>query len=162
LENQSVEFNEIWKKILINDSINVEKIKIFLDTYGWLGESIIGEKGNKTLFLVIQHADIDTQVHYLPLMRNAVKNGNASPKHLAYLEDRILIRQGEKQIYGTQYAIDFETNEYTVYPILDPENVDKRRAEIGLIPISEYLENCNIEWNLEKHIEENKNSGDKK
>ncbi|QNK64568.1 hypothetical protein H7F33_08845 [Pedobacter sp. PAMC26386] len=45
-----------------NDSINVRKIKPILDQYGWLGKEEVGEQGNRTLFLVIQHADLVTQL----------------------------------------------------------------------------------------------------
>lgn len=72
---QSNEMREHWKVINEKDSINLIKVKSILDKYGWLGTDIIGGQGNNTLFLVIQHADIETQVQYLPMMREAVKMG---------------------------------------------------------------------------------------
>ena len=150
---QSIEMNELWKTISYKDSINQIKTKTILDKYGWLGEDIIGQKGSKTLFLIIQHADIDYKIKYLPMMRQAVKNGKASTKDLALLEDRVLMMQGKKQIYGSQIGINPETGDYFVSPIIDPENVDKRRAEVGLKPMSEYLESWNLKWDVEKHKE---------
>lgn len=73
-----------------------------LDERGWLGPDVIGQTGNSTLFLVIQHADLVTQEKYLPMMREAVTKGNAKGSSLALLEDRVLIRNGKQQRYGSQ------------------------------------------------------------
>ncbi len=34
---------------------------------------------------------------------------------------------------------------------VDPENVDKRRAEVGLGPLSEYVGHWDMTWDIEKH-----------
>lgn len=133
------------------DSINLIKVKKILDEKGWLGEDKIGRQGNSTLFLVIQHADHETQLKYLPIMREAVKKGNAHPANLALLEDRVLLRMGKKQIYGSQIGRDNETGAYFVFPLEDPDNVDKRRQEVGLESIKDYAARNNIEWDLEEY-----------
>src|SRR5690606_19395504 len=61
----SDEIKDHWKLINEKDSINLIKIKKILEERGWLGPKIIGEQGNATLFLVIQHADLKTQEKYL-------------------------------------------------------------------------------------------------
>lgn len=78
------------------DSVNLIEVKNILDEYGWLGPDVIGGSGNITLFLVIQHADQATQEKYLPMMREAAKNGKAPPGNLALLEDRVALGQGKK------------------------------------------------------------------
>ena len=46
-----------------------------------------------------------------------------------------------------------ETESFNVWPVYDPENIDKRRAEIGLEPIAEFLKDrFDFEWNLEEQI----------
>ena len=45
-----------------------------------------------------------------------------------------------------------KTGEFYVSPLIDPENVDKRRAEVGLGTISEYITNWDMTWDVEKHI----------
>jgi hypothetical protein len=67
-----------------------------LDKYGWLGADVVGGQGNSTLFLVIQHSDQATQEKYLPMMREAVKNGKAQGSSLALLEDRAALGQRQK------------------------------------------------------------------
>lgn len=149
----SDEMQAHWKTINEKDSINLIQIKKILDDRGWLGPSIIGGEGNSTLFLVIQHSDLETQVKYLPMMREAVKTGNASASGLALLEDRVALRQGHRQIYGSQIGRDQETGEYFVSPLIEPENVDKRRAEVGLGTLADYITNWDMTWDIDKHKE---------
>jgi hypothetical protein len=147
----SKELKAHWKMISEKDSINLIKVKTILDTRGWLGEDVVGEQGNTTLFLIIQHSDIKTQERYLPMMRQAVKNGKAKGSSLALLEDRVALRQGRMQIYGSQINRDIKTQSYYVSPLEDPDNVDKRRAEVGLQPLAEYLLNWNLVWDVEQY-----------
>lgn len=139
-------------KIMINqDSINLIKITHILDTKGWVGSDKVGSQANQTLFLVIQHSPLKTQEKYLPMMREAVKKGNASANNLALLEDRVALGQGKKQVYGSQIYRDEKTNRFYVAPLIDPDNVDKRRAEVGLEPIAGYVTNWDIHWNVEEY-----------
>jgi len=149
----SEEMKAHWKIINEKDSINLIKIEEILDEKGWLGANIIGDQGNSTLFLVIQHSDLETQLKYLPMMREAVKKGNANASSLALLEDRVALRQGNRQIYGSQIGRDPDTGEYFVSPLIDPENVDKRRAEVGLGTLAEYVSYWGMTWGIEKHKE---------
>jgi len=75
------------------------KVEEIINKYGWLGADVVGEHGNQTIWLIIQHSDLATQERYLPMMREAAKNVKASASDLAYLEDRVALRQGKKQIY---------------------------------------------------------------
>ena len=147
----SKELKAHWKMISEKDSINLIKVKTILDTRGWIGEDVVGEQGNTTLFLVIQHSDIKTQERYLPMMRQAVKNGKAKGSSLALLEDRVALRQGRMQIYGSQINRDIKTQSFYVSPLEDPDNVDKRRTEVGLQPLAEYLLNWNLVWDVEQY-----------
>ena len=148
---ESNELKEHVKILKKQYSINTIKIKKILDEHGWLGADIIGNQGNTTLFLVIQHSDFETQEKYLPMMREAVQKGNAKAKDLAFLEDRVALRKGKKQIYGSQIAPDPETGEYIVLPLIDPENVDKRRAEVGLGKLQDYISDFGTTWNVEEY-----------
>ena len=138
-------------KIKETDSINLMKVEGIIGKYGWLGADIVGEQGNITLWLVIQHSDLTIQEKYLPIMREAVKNGKALASNLAYLEDRVAVRQGKKQIYGSQIGGDPETHSCYVLPLEDPDNVDMRRAEVGLPPLAEYALEYEIKWDVEQY-----------
>lgn len=148
---ESKEMKDHWKIINEKDSVNLIKVKAILDEYGWLGADVIGRQGNSTLFLVIQHSDLATQEKYLPMMREAVKNGKAQGSGLALLEDRVALRQGKRQIYGSQIGRDPETQQYYISPLEDPDNVDKRRAEVGLGPLADYVSRWKIKWDIEQY-----------
>ena len=63
------------------------------------------------------------------------------------LEDRILVRNGKKQVYGTQLHSGPDTGgKLVLAPIEDEEHVDKRRASVGLMPLKEYLKHFGIEY----------------
>ncbi len=147
----SDEIKAQWASIDKKDSINLIKITKILDERGWLGADVIGTQGNSTLFLVIQHADVDTQKKYLPMMREASKDGRAQPSSLALLEDRVALRSGEKQIYGSQIGRDPETGVYFVSPMIDPDKVDERRATVGLGSIASYIKQWNLGWDVEAY-----------
>jgi hypothetical protein len=84
------------------------------------------------------------------MMRDAVKKGNAQGGSLALLEDRVALRQGKKQIYGSQIGSS-EIQLYHVLPMEDPDNVDKRRAEVGLSPLADYVIHWQIKWDVEQY-----------
>lgn len=146
--------DSIGKIMNRKDSINLIKVMKILDERGWVGKNVVGTQGNQTLFLVIQHSDLKYQQKYLPMMREAVKNGNANPGNLAYLEDRVALREGRPQIYGSQSARNKITNKWHISPMIDPDNVDKRRVEVGLGSMAEYAAKMNIDWNLEAYKKE--------
>lgn len=64
------------------DEINLEIITNIINKYGWLGEKTIGFKANMALFLVIQHSSLEIQLKYLPIIEQAVKDGNLRLKRL--------------------------------------------------------------------------------
>ncbi len=146
----SQEMKELWRTISEKDSTNLIVVRRILDERGWLGAPIVGVSGNSTLFLVIQHADIATQEKYLPMMREAVGKGNAVGSDLALLEDRVALRQGKRQIYGSQVGRD-NSGEHYLSPLDDPDHVDERRAAVGLRPLAEYLMNWNMTWDVEAY-----------
>ena len=150
------ESKEYKKQQLIyekNHIINEKKVRTILDNYGWPTKEMIGEQGNWTICNVIQHADNEVRIKYLPMMRKAVKEKKLEPRFLVRAEDRIATERGDLQIYGGQMKFYPDTKSFNVWPVLDPKNIDKRRAEIGLEPIAEFLKNrFDFEWNLEEQI----------
>lgn len=132
------------------DSTNLIKVKALIDKYGWLGRSSIGNRGNYTLWLVVQHADLATQEKCLSLMKASVEKGESRPVDLAYLEDRVLMRQGKNQIYGTQISFNPKIGAQELWPINDEKNVNTRRAKLDLEPMEEYAKHFGIDYKLPK------------
>jgi tetratricopeptide (TPR) repeat protein len=151
---ESKAVDSLGKIMLFKDSLNLTKVERILKEKGWVGKDKIGQQANTTLFLVIQHSDLKTQQKYLPIMKDAVKKGNADASSFAYLEDRIALREGRRQIYGSQMGRKPNTNEYYILPLEDPVNVDKRRLEVGLTPLAEYVIKYDVVFDVEKYIKE--------
>ena len=114
------------------DHRNTRTMKQIIARYGWPGEKLVGQVGAEAAWLLIQHADHDRafQKYCHKLLKEAVKQNDAQPKHLAYLTDRICVGDNLPQVYGTQWE----------YPIADQEHVDERRAAVGLSSLAEYLD----------------------
>lgn len=105
-----------------------------------------GYKSVETVFLVLQHAGKGLRSKYFPLIKESAGKGDLSWSIVALMEDRMLMDRGEKQKYGSQVRKNNGSDEWFLYPIHDPENVNERRAKIGLEPIEDYLKNFDIEY----------------
>lgn len=105
------------------------------------GYSLVGEDGSDDFWAIVQHCDQDLifQQLALALMAEEVKRHNATGENLALLQDRVLVSQGHKQLYGTQVRVDLKTHHAKPFPIQDSLNVDSRRKAIGLTSLQDYL-----------------------
>ncbi|SDF49473.1 hypothetical protein SAMN05216464_1192 [Mucilaginibacter pineti] len=123
------------------DSLNMIEAKKIISKHGFPGYDLVGEDGSKGFWAIIQHCDEDLafQQRALVLMSKQVKRHNASGENYAFLQDRVLIGQGHKQLYGTQVSIDLKTHYAKPLPIQDSLNVDLRRKTVGLSPLNDYL-----------------------
>lgn len=146
----SEEMVYFWQLVNQQDSLNEIEVAQIIDRHGWVGTSQVGGKANASLWLVIQHAPLDVQTRYLPLLQQSVLAGESRGSHLALLEDRIQMRNGDPQTYGSQIVTDDATGEQIVYEIKDPQYADYRRQLVGLGPISEYLKRWGIKWSVKQ------------
>jgi hypothetical protein len=121
------------------DADNTAWLKQVIARHGWPGIALVGEQGADEAWLLAQHADRDPdfQREALGLLQKAVEAGDALPRHLAYLTDRVLVAAGEPQVYGTQYTNDPDGGDLHPHPVTDAAQLDARRASIGLEPAAE-------------------------
>jgi len=142
----SPEAKAFLPEMRIKDSLNLIAVENFVDNYGWQSKEIIGQHGNLTLFLVIQHSDSATQEKYLPILRKAVQQKKANPADLALLVDRLSVAKYGYQIYGSQVHQDTLTKKMVFFPIKNEIDVDKRRKKMGLQPLAEYAKLFGMEY----------------
>ena len=147
----SAQIDSAMKVVRENDTRDLIKVTAIIDKYGWLGPQDVGINGSQALFLVIQHADLATQQKYLPMIRTAVKDGKTFSSNLALLEDRVAMREGKNQIYGSQLFRNKTTGKMCFYPIADPDHVDEKRKTMGLQPIADYAKLFNLNWDVEEY-----------
>lgn len=143
----SKEMKELWAKQNHADSLNLILIKKIIKQYGYPGKSLVGNQSS-TAWLVIQHANLQAQEKYFPILREAANKGELPKSSLALLVDRVRMGRGEKQLYGSQ--IQTTDGKNVIYPIEDEPNVNKRRAEMGLGPFEDYAKHFGIEYKLPK------------
>jgi hypothetical protein len=120
------------------DRKHTARLKEIVAKHGWPGKSLVGTDGAHDAWLLVQHADLDRafQKRCLELMEAAAAKDEVSRQDFAYLTDRVLVGEGKKQRFGTQFKE--EKGAMVPQPIEDEANVDKRRAAIGLPPLAEY------------------------
>jgi hypothetical protein len=142
----SKELAALWKEQTEIDNRLLKRLEEIIRQYGWPARSLVGAEASLAAFLIIQHADYEYQKKYFPLIKEAMEKGEIAAGHVALLEDRILMREGKKQIYGSQLRRNEKTGKYELWPIEDEENLDKRRASVGLEPIAEYLKRFGVTY----------------
>ena len=101
----------------------------------------LSENSSNTLWLVIDHADVDYQERYLPLIEQQVERGTISASDYATLADRIDVRRQRPQRYGTQTGYTQRNDQFFcyVYPVANVESLDSLRLSVGLDSIHIYL-----------------------
>jgi len=123
-------------------SDNAARIKQIVQQYGWPGPELVGRDGSDAAFLLVQHSDNVFRKEMLPYLQSAYKAFQTSGQNYALLLDIVLLAEGKPQVYGTRVKpFDQWPNHNPIpEPITDEANVDKRRAEVGLLPLSLYLD----------------------
>jgi len=125
--------DQLARRALLTDSLNLTLVSDILSQHGYPSKSLVGELGNQAVWLVFQHADLDYQKRFLPQLEEAVGRGDIAPMFLALLCDRIDVREGRPQRYGTQ-----TDDKGRLAPLLDATHVNQWRQEVGLPPIEGY------------------------
>ncbi len=119
------------------DEDNRRWMKTVVARVGWPTATMVGNDGAHAAWLIVQHADADPvfQHQCLNLMLQLPKT-EYSQSDVAYLTDRVLLAEGKRQLYGTQFTTIGGTLQPR--PIADEAHVDERRASVGLCPLAEY------------------------
>jgi hypothetical protein len=123
------------------DTENLPWLKRLVAERGWPGSSLVGVDGAHAMWLLVQHATADPAFmrQCLELLTAAVAAGEASRVDQAYLTDRVLLHEGEQQVYGTQLTR--QGGKWVPKNLRDPDGVEERRAAVGMKPLAEVLAN---------------------
>lgn len=121
------------------DAEHAEQLRALVEQHGWPGRSLVGDDGAEAAWLLALHADQYPafQRRCLQLLQQAVAVGEAPSEQLAHLTDRVQVNADQPQLYGTQMHL--INNQIMPWPIIDPEQLDQRRALLGLNTFEEYL-----------------------
>ena len=121
------------------DAEHLARLRAIVDRCGWPTISRVGKEAEDAAWLLVQHApDGAFQERCLELMRGAGES-EVCARHLAYLEDRINVRKGRPQRFGTQLRQGTD-GKWEPSPLAEPERVDDLRASVQLEPLRAYVE----------------------
>jgi hypothetical protein len=104
---------------------------------GWPAISQVGYRAAGNAWLIAQHGSPEFLKRCLVLMKAAAGKHEIAPGHLALSIDRVLVQEGEKQLYGSQFQ-STPDGKISANPIADPEHLDQRRASMGMQPYADY------------------------
>ncbi len=116
---------KLARRSMDTDSTNLQLVSRILSESGYPRKSKVGDFATLTVWMIIQHSDLGRIKQFLPQLEEAVRRGDLAPAYLAATKDRIDIREGRPQKYGTQFNC----------PLLDSLRVNEWRQEVGLPPI---------------------------
>lgn len=110
-----------------------------LRTQGWPKISEVGRQGANDAWLLAQHADAFPafQLRALRAMEPLVAAKEADGAAYALLHDRVALKVSGRQRYGTQVAC--VGGARVPQPLEEAAGLDRRRADVGLPPIADYL-----------------------
>ena len=114
-----------WKDINRIDSLNINRLIEITKEYGW----------QKKGWLVLWHQrgtygeDNYVWNFFKPHIDKEIKEGKIKRDFWTNFEEEKFLVENRQQIYG------FYWNQFDEFPLIDIENVDKRRTENGLAPL---------------------------
>jgi hypothetical protein len=91
-------------------------------------------------WLLVQHADRDVafQTEMLRILEPLVPARETAQSNYAYLHDRVAVNSGRPQRYGTQGRCT-AAGVWEPREVEQPEQLDERRAAVGLGPEADYI-----------------------
>lgn len=119
------------------DKQNQFDLDSIVATCGWPRSKIFANSAVNAAFMIVQHADLTYQLKYFPLIQKSHEIGEIPSFVFAMLQDRILVRQGKPQLYGTQYS-NGDAGLRKLGDVADPDKLNERRVSIGLPVIPGY------------------------
>jgi hypothetical protein len=120
------------------DQENLRRLRLIVERHGFPTEDLVGPEAVAAAWILTQHADSDPEFQK-KVLRLLATSGNVhgvSKQQQAFLTDRVQVNQQQLQTYGTQFK---KTDKgFVAHDVADPSNLNKRRAEMGLMPMDDY------------------------
>ena len=128
---------------------NANALDEIIEINGWPGISMVGLDGSRAAWLIAQHAICTPHLQrkFLEHMTKAAEGDEVPLKQVALLTDRIRFNEGKPQVYGT--VLDWNANGELACMLEKPEKVDELRAQVGLPPFEQTLEEHRAEVEAE-------------
>ncbi len=147
LRDTLLEWRERDQDLRRNSQDYAAWLEFDLSATAWLKAEIVargwpvgvGEDGAGAAWLIAQHSP-DLEFQKLCLERlTSLPQSESNAQYIAYLHDRICIREQRPQRYGTQSRPRASGDEWELCPLEDASTVNLERAGIGLAPLEAHL-----------------------
>lgn len=127
----------------------------------------LSSQSYRAIWLIVDHAGLKFQKKHLPIMEEAVRKELISAGDYAVLTDRIRMREGKPQKYGTQsYTVTVDGRQIIyIWPVEDAEKLNELRNEIGAGDIETYIQvlkamaGCDVIYDPELTVRQMKKMG---
>lgn len=115
---------------------NAQRLQELIEKNGFPTIPLVGEDACAAALRIILHAISWPEFMRAqePALTDLAKAGQVPKPYVAFLIDRIRFYEGRKQIYGTNADWD-ENGILRVTEVEDEQNLNSRRAEMGLSPL---------------------------
>ncbi|MFI4853732.1 MAG: DUF6624 domain-containing protein [Phycisphaerales bacterium JB065] len=127
----------LWDKQIPLDQANTKELMRLIDAHGWPTVESAGE-GYQSPVPVLIHMTMEDAAWVLPKLREEVIAGRMEPGPYAMIYDRKQQHDGKPQLYGKMQAFDAETRSILPPAIVDIDQTNRARTEIGMEPLTEY------------------------
>ncbi|HVM24562.1 MAG TPA: TrmH family RNA methyltransferase [Candidatus Limnocylindrales bacterium] len=126
-------------ELLSINAANADRLAEVIEEHGWPGLRQVGADGADAAWMLAQHADRRNEIRstWLPMLAEAVARGDADPRHLANLTDRVAAVAGERQRFGTIVILAADGEPEFPLPVDDAGGLEARRAAIGLPSVAD-------------------------
>lgn len=126
------------RRLLAGDSARTVRLQAVVREQGWPSPARVGRDAVDAAWLVLQHSpDHAWQAELLAVLETRAAAGDLSRSDVALLADRVLLRAGKPQRYGSQFSV--RDGRLIPEPVEDVAGLDARRAAVGLSPMAEYV-----------------------
>src|SRR5579872_1948901 len=103
-EATSKEEPKTQKEMDVTDSKLTSELKQIVASDGWPTIKLVGPQASQAASLILIHSpDQKWKAALLPKLRRLADEGKIFPGDIATLGDRILVAEGKKQVFGTQF-----------------------------------------------------------
>lgn len=133
------------------DRPNTARLAEIFAREGFPTVKMVGKEGVDAFMLLLQHAtDERLREKCLKPISKAFARGEIAAPEYANFVDRLRVRQGKPQIYGSNF--DIRDGKLVMSKTRDLKNLDRRRQKIGLPPLAEYVKMLKDFYKLEVEL----------
>ena len=125
------------KRFVVADSLRSAWLEALVGERGWPTPAMVGDEGMRAAWTLLQHSpDVAFQARMLPEVERAAARGELPRADVAMLTDRVLVKTGRPQRYGTSFAV--KDGRLVADPIEDLAGLASRRAALGMPEMAAY------------------------